>query len=876
MSRKRKLEDPQSSLPTPGGPPYAKKISFNQKQIYKEAVPITDIKVSSFAEHRAIEIQAMTELVKDTGGNHTAFQKLPRHMRRRAMSHNIKRIPRRLHAVAKQELSKTKAPGKRPSRRHRRRPSNLLSEYERRKRKIGWLETHIWHAKRFKMVEKWGYRLALHPNDKSIRACYRAVKHHCLLQDVSFEACIELKGPRQTVLDGLRHLTSSDTGLTFAAKITSNGTRQGHLTLYTMDSYPVKAIGPVTYMWRAQPNDKDPESVSKLNTLWISCHPSIYNDVWNEVQKCFGAQRAEDYNSRSMESTLVLKDEEKVTIKSLKDQLVKFRLFGPASNLILAETLKLADTEISKVSSSERQEVVENPKRKSFWWKNYYSSADMKQRFAKQSELWSKVSKCQSPSEAPPNCILALTVRDPRLLLPPKKNKVKTTNFESVTQALPMDLFDDGIACSPLWESCIREELKATKFSEQELNLMKSKHLVPGTPLELGDMESRIPIVLIQRPGVWNSVASQTNPSHSSGWDLMIPSGFAMAFWVALVYRGARVGGIREAKSICLQAGMLSPPDDYPDSRAGQVELKTECELREAKHNRMPPAKRPNFVKLGFVSPFSFEFEKLTKEWVDKWCCAYDSKCEIKKGIPKDLSVMRNLKMLRLMQSSSKNPKGYCKDRSKDKTFNNNQEQSVLMKILSTEIGRTLISEKLFSLIPVRLCILQRGVPATYGHICLPSQEDLKVLDGDKTFGGPFEPKHKDPGQAARKEERKERLRLRKRKKRGKGKKEKVVESSEDTKEVQLDLEVKLEVSEENQGGKEVDSLLKSTSRDIIGFVKSGDFDLATGQGLGFGFCSVAALLALIENQKHRRFCLALVRNPTSLQYRFATISLLV
>lgn len=38
---------------------------------------------------------------------------------------------------------------KRPSRRYRRRPQNLLSEYNRRQRNHIWLETHIWHAKRY-------------------------------------------------------------------------------------------------------------------------------------------------------------------------------------------------------------------------------------------------------------------------------------------------------------------------------------------------------------------------------------------------------------------------------------------------------------------------------------------------------------------------------------------------------------------------------------------------------------------------------------------------------------------------------------------------------------------------------------------------------
>jgi hypothetical protein len=44
-----------------------------------------------------------------------------------------------------------------------------------------WLETHIWHAKRFHMVEKYGYKIPLYPNDKGIRAAHRAVGKSCLL-----------------------------------------------------------------------------------------------------------------------------------------------------------------------------------------------------------------------------------------------------------------------------------------------------------------------------------------------------------------------------------------------------------------------------------------------------------------------------------------------------------------------------------------------------------------------------------------------------------------------------------------------------------------------------------------------------------------------
>ena len=212
------------------------------------------------------------------------------------------------------------------------------------------------------------------------------------------------------------------TGLTFGAKITSNGTRQGHLILYTMDSYPQKAIGPVTYLWQPQLQAKGSECVTRLDTLWISCHPSLYKDVLNEVKKSFGLK---DLLSSHMETILNMKDGTKVTIKTLKDQLVKFRLFGPASNLVLAETLQMAGTE--SVSFS-KEKVEESLKIEAMWWKKFYSSADNKRTFLRQSELWQKIAKCQSPCEAPPNCVLALTVRDPRLMLPPKKNKVKVTN----------------------------------------------------------------------------------------------------------------------------------------------------------------------------------------------------------------------------------------------------------------------------------------------------------------------------------------------------------------------------------------------------------------------------------------------------------------
>ena len=64
------------------------------------------INVAEFAESRALEIHNMVEAMghADKASRKRLFQQLPRHMRRRAMSHNVKRLPVRLREEAQAEV----------------------------------------------------------------------------------------------------------------------------------------------------------------------------------------------------------------------------------------------------------------------------------------------------------------------------------------------------------------------------------------------------------------------------------------------------------------------------------------------------------------------------------------------------------------------------------------------------------------------------------------------------------------------------------------------------------------------------------------------------------------------------------------------------
>lgn len=68
-------------------------------------------------------------------------------------------------------------------RRWRRRPTNLTKEF---KAKKGWLETHLWHAKRCKMIDYWGFKIAAHLNEKCLKSTFRSSTTGALLHDFSY------------------------------------------------------------------------------------------------------------------------------------------------------------------------------------------------------------------------------------------------------------------------------------------------------------------------------------------------------------------------------------------------------------------------------------------------------------------------------------------------------------------------------------------------------------------------------------------------------------------------------------------------------------------------------------------------------------------
>ncbi|KAI0688915.1 POP1-domain-containing protein [Earliella scabrosa] len=547
------------------------------------------IDVEWFAEARAFEINAMHEAMENARGNSTqrAWQQLPRHLRRRAASHDVRRVPLRLRDKARAEMdpARRKALGRNNPKQGKLKRIKRTIELLRRQRDKTWLETHIWHAKRMHMDNMWGYRLALTPTEKSFRPSHRASVHGSILHDASYFATIELKGPEdllRMILDGCCDCQGPSSG---AVRFLT-GARAMDTYIYDYNKYPYKLIGPAMILWHAYASDSDPmpnpaktskgkgkdkatvssdESKQRTRVVWVRVHPSVTEQAHEalRVSASFALDSAKQ-TGRVAE----------VEIADLREHLNVFEIMGPKSSQVIKGALRPVDD----------------------------NRADFK-------KFWGSLSRIQSAGCVPRGMVIGFTVHDPRLSFPPRNAKL---DIEQGTTLSPSSTVypSAAIAQSQIWDEQTRMSLRKPRYKKKDLDQRRSQNLVPGTPLKSERNDNRIPILLVQR-SVENAALSQnaSSPRLSTntalhGWSLIVPQGWGMPFFSSLTYTGTRVGGQRERQTQAFEAGCAHFPRDFPTTEAyDEYAEDREDEERET-WGRKPPAKRPNYDKLGTRSPW--------------------------------------------------------------------------------------------------------------------------------------------------------------------------------------------------------------------------------------------------------------------------------
>ena len=223
------------------------------------------------------------------------------------------------------------------------------------------------------MIDRWGYKLASHPNDKSSRASYKMTTHSAVLHDASYTECIQVAGPLSELTRIFASLADPTLPSPAATRFT-DGVRYGVTNLYEEKKYPYGFICEATFLWRPEV----PEAESELEIKVDSNVVEASRTVWVWVHPAAGQQTLDTLNRTIRQEPTAAAS---VSVINLSGELLKFELCGPRAHDVLANVLQV-----------------------------YNQGAD-----SKTAEVWQALKALRTPSSLPKDVVLALTVQDPRL-----------------------------------------------------------------------------------------------------------------------------------------------------------------------------------------------------------------------------------------------------------------------------------------------------------------------------------------------------------------------------------------------------------------------------------------------------------------------------
>ncbi|KAH9480457.1 Ribonucleases P/MRP protein subunit POP1 [Psilocybe cubensis] len=542
----------------------------------------TALDVEKFVEARAFEIDAMHTAMKTASASstHRVWQTLPRHLRRRAASHDVRRVPLKLRDRARAEMDpvRKKALGRSLPKLGKGKGMSRTEAFLRRQRDKAWLETHIWHAKRMHMENMWGYRLAVTPTEKSYRPSHRASVHGSILHDASYYSTYEIKGPEEALI-ALLDLCCDPQGPGPSSKRYLNGSRILETSMYAVGLYPYGLIAPVTIIWRpylqassainttgSSGNEgvKDVRAAD-IRSVWLRFHPSVQTAVFNTLK---------DATSRSLTLYKARHSEEAlVEVIDIKRQLNIFEIMGPKSSQVIKGAL-------TPIVSEKSREFL---------------------------QFWKSLAELQSSGSVPRGMIVGFKVNDPRLNFPPKNAKPATIPSKGVP-SIEITFPSANLANSEIWEESMRNSLSKPRYKKKDIDTRRANSDIPGSALKALRQDDCIPILLIQR-SVETPNSSGSKGLH--GWTLILPAGWSMAFFSSLIYTSTRVAGQQERQTQAYEAGTTYFPRDYPTTEPYQAYAQDREFKEKETWDRKPPAKRVNFEKLGTENPWMSDWAKV-------------------------------------------------------------------------------------------------------------------------------------------------------------------------------------------------------------------------------------------------------------------------
>ncbi|KUI74476.1 Ribonucleases P/MRP protein subunit POP1 [Cytospora mali] len=223
----------------------------------------------------------------------------------------------------------------------------------------------------------------------------------------------------------------------------------------------------------------------------------------------------------------------------------------------------------------------------------YHSNDDVKEAHAK---LFESLSGVSNAAALPVDLVLGFSAQDPRLLYPPRTIQVEEETETSKGIPTTRTLSDAAPAPYLLFDRDAR--FRASCFpSQKALDRRKGARSPPGQPLQVTNADPPFPVVLFaSRPA--------SKQSAQGTWTLLAPWKCILPIWYSLVHYplstggNPRVGGLDELRQVTFEQGLPWFPGDFPGTDAGAAWELEQRARRKAGWERRPKSKRVSWESL--------------------------------------------------------------------------------------------------------------------------------------------------------------------------------------------------------------------------------------------------------------------------------------
>ncbi|OOO05600.1 Ribonuclease P/MRP, subunit POP1 [Aspergillus oryzae] len=819
-----------------------------------------ELDVAAYLEAREFEIRALESGMQRSKAALTsrAFQQVPRSLRRRTASHNVKRVPSRLRARAKREMMEdntptvtarrrkpteamrirletarrlqnlnTKTKAKRAHSKAKRdkenqksleeagshsfdiaprvpkikknklsRPPPPKSKFKKRQKCKTWLPTHMFHAKRAHMTTSKDplWRFAI-PLSPT---------------EKSYRPTHRARGARGAIVWDMSYMSTIQLEGT-------EGALECVLRAVGVDGN--EAWGPRGKKWRAGTRSLQvwayecdgPQRPIAPVTL-IRCAEEKPGDV--EMMDADKASSVENKNSKKDRKKLFIRvhpsaflqlwnellevskrQNPPVMIEDLRFEIGSIDITGPGSTEALLAVLR-------PVESNENSKLSNTPE-----------------------STWNSLLGVSNPSSLPQNALLAFPISDPRLRFPHKT--MRPPSSEKDMQDLAMTLSSwapDRTQTTPsIFDRRARLAAVRQLPSQKAINRRRTE-AGPGRLPTPRDTDPQIPMMLLAtRP------RAQTKDNNAPGsWTVLLPWKCVLPVWYSLMYYtlssggNPRLGGLKEQQQLAFEAGEPWFPGDFPGTRAGWEWNLRDREQSKKEWERRPKGRRVEFDSIDLGANQRGEIGR-------GWACDWER-------------LVQGAEASDASDPNEKDKKAKAEGEIETRQNGEDEETSVdglplgIHHLQPAEADRALRDQNSSvdnsALATVRVSLFNRGTPTPRARIYRLPTTNPELRQKWLSFASAKPAGHKSPGR----------------------------ESSSTGSDPQARLAASL-LSAQIDTDVHQEHLPLPSEEDLIGFVTTGNFNLSAGKGTGVGSIQVSKVtLAALGKCKARERTMCIIR----------------